>query len=92
MMNILLVAINARYSHTNLAVRSIVTYCRERQENDPSQVSLDFIEFNINQQPSQILSSLFEQHADIYLFSTYIWNKRIVFDLIDDLKLSLIHI
>lgn len=86
MMNILLVAINARYSHTNLAVRSIVTYCRERQENDRSQVSLDFIEFNINQQPSQILNSLFEQHADIYLFSTYIWNKRIVFDLIDDLK------
>lgn len=86
MTNILLVAINARYSHTNLAVRSIVTYCRERQENTASQVSLDFIEFNINQQPSQILNSLYEQHADIYLFSTYIWNKRIVFDLIDDLK------
>lgn len=86
MSTVLLVAINARYSHTNLAVRSIVTFCRATNEVASSKANLRFTEFNINQRHEQLLSSLYEEQADIYLFSVYIWNKRVVFDLIDDLK------
>lgn len=86
MSKVLLVAVNARYSHTNLAVRSIVTYCRAGNRDAAIRTGLDFAEFNINQRHDQILNSLYEEQADIYLFSVYIWNRRIVLDLIDDLK------
>lgn len=50
-MQVVLAALNARYSHSSLALRYLRRYC-ERQFPD-----LETVEFNINQSPRLILGS-----------------------------------
>ena len=61
-MRILLVAINAKYIHSNLAVYSLRAYAKEhlREEN----IEIEIAEYTINQQQDDIL-------RDIYV---YIWH------------------
>lgn len=84
-MNALLVAIDARYIQTNLAVRSLVGYANEHK-NKQDTFSLTFGEFTINQPLHHIVDSLYHHQADVYLFSTYIWNIEAVKAIIPDLK------
>ncbi len=44
------------------------------------------LEFNINQNPIECRSILFEEDADIYAFSVYIWNLEFIDKLLDYLK------
>ena len=83
-MKILLVAINASYSHTNLAVRSI-KYFIEEHYSAPD-FSIDFKEFTINQPVGDILRGIAETNSDGVLFSTYIWNAEVVCKIIPDIK------
>jgi len=77
-MDILLAAVNARYNHTNIAVRSISLYC-----NAPSLVAFD--EWTINQPVLEILRGIAEYHPKIILFSTYIWNIDITLKVMREL-------
>ncbi len=77
-MKTLLVAINASYSHTCLAVRSIASYC-----NSPD---VSFVEFTINQPVDEILRGIVQRNPDAVLFSTYIWNAELTVKLIPDVK------
>ena len=43
-------------------------------------------EYNINQPKDYILRKLYEEKADVYLFSCYIWNIDTVLSIIKDLK------
>jgi len=68
---ILLVALNARYVHTNLAIRSLGEVLEE-QEQDNWKVHLK--EFSINEHLENIAAEIYEEKPDIIGFSSYIWN------------------
>lgn len=69
-MRILLVALNAKYVHTNLALR----YLREEVVADYPDVLLR--EFSINDQLDRIAGEIYEAKADVIGFSCYIWNSK----------------
>jgi radical SAM superfamily enzyme YgiQ (UPF0313 family) len=80
---ILLVAINASYSHTCLAVRSICEYVKKYASN---KLDITFSEFTINQPVGELLRGIYEKEPSIILFSTYIWNAEITTKIIPDIK------
>lgn len=75
-LRVLLVAFNARFTHTNPAVRSITAYVRQRLSAHfrDGRLRLDWVELTVNDPLDECAARLFEQRADVYLFSTYIWN------------------
>lgn len=80
-MKIVLAAINAKFTHSNLAVR----YLKEYTEKNSS---FDIItaEYTINQSADSILSSLYEKSPDILGFSCYIWNIELVKSIAVEIK------
>lgn len=66
---ILLVAINAKYIHTNIAVRYLKEYADKKTKSD-----ITISEFTINQYVTDILSEIYDASPDIIGFSCYIWN------------------
>ena len=83
-MKFLLAAINAKYIHTNLAIRLLAAYTEQHTGICPT-----LCEFTINQQPEEILRALYQQQPDVIGFSCYIWNISIIKDLVCQLKLVL---
>lgn len=67
-MRILLASLNAKYVHTNLALR----YLREVIRVEFPDVLLQ--EFTINQSAAEIAAVIYEAKADVIGFSCYIWN------------------
>ncbi|MGN1191823.1 MAG: B12-binding domain-containing radical SAM protein [Dorea sp.] len=65
-MKILLVAVNAKYIHSNLAVYSLRAYA-----DDPA---VEIAEYTINQQLDDILMDIYRRSPDVLCFSCYIWN------------------
>lgn len=80
MKSITLVALNAKYCHTSLAVRSIGAVCKE------SGVPTEFVEHSINEPFRQIMQSILSCDTDIYAFSCYLWNIELVEKICLDLK------
>ena len=83
MAKILLVAVNASYSHTCLAVRGLCQYVKAQ---NISNLEIDFKEVTINQPFGDILRELAVCEPDAVLFSTYIWNVELTCKIIADLK------
>jgi len=81
-MKILLVSINARYSHSNLAIYYLKKYCTY------SDSSISIEEFTINQEADFIAKKILHIDADVIAFSTYIWNITKTIDVIDLIKSS----
>ncbi|AET70852.1 Fe-S oxidoreductase [Desulfosporosinus orientis DSM 765] len=79
-MRILLVALNAKYIHTNLAIR----YLREEVSKVYSEVLLR--EFSINDHLDRVAGEIFEIKADIIGFSCYIWNLKETLALVRQLR------
>jgi anaerobic magnesium-protoporphyrin IX monomethyl ester cyclase len=76
-MRVVLVSIDAKYIHTNLAVRLLkanTTY------------PVDLLEFTIKDGLDTILEQIASFQADVVGFSVYLWNRDIVVDLIDKIK------
>ena len=65
---ILLVAINAKYIHSNLAVHSLKASAGEFAGE------VELAEYTINQQKDYILESIFRRKPSVLCFSCYIWN------------------
>ena len=78
-MKILLVAINAKYIHSNPAVYSLKSCAGEYKP------CVDIAEFTINQQPSYILQEIYKRQPDVIAFSCYIWNRSLMDAIIPDL-------
>lgn len=76
---ILLVAINSKYIHTNLAVRYLYQLCKE-------DYPCEFIEFNINQPLQDVLFEILSRKPEYVAISTYIWNRNYVERLVEGLK------
>lgn len=80
-MKTLLVGINAKYIHSNLAIRYLKEYAQSRGVS-----GICLAEFTINQRPEQILPEIFKECPDVIGFSCYIWNFSIVCRLAAELK------
>lgn len=78
-MKILLVAINAKYIHSNPAVYSLKSCAGEYVS------CVDIAEFTINQQPAYILQEIYKRQPDVIAFSCYIWNRSVLDAIIPDL-------
>lgn len=77
----LIVGINAKYIHSNLAIYSLGAYLSENTNISPC-----IKEYTINMPVSEILRDIYEEKPDIVAFSTYIWNVEIIISVIKDLK------
>jgi radical SAM superfamily enzyme YgiQ (UPF0313 family) len=78
--NCLLIGVNAKYIHTNLAVRYLKAYCKNQYQ------SIELKEFSINDHLDHILREIYNVQTQIYAFSCYIWNIDIVLKLCSSLK------
>ena len=77
----LLVGINAKYIHSNLAIRSIRDYGKQHFN-----LSIELAEYTINQQPDFILAQIYQNMPKILGFSCYIWNYELIKRLVSELK------
>jgi radical SAM superfamily enzyme YgiQ (UPF0313 family) len=77
-MKTLLVGINAKYIHTNLAIRNLAAYCK--QDN------LIVYEATINDNMDDILEDIMDYNADLIGFSCYLWNIEDVLDIAENIK------
>lgn len=68
-MRFLLVAVNAKYIHSNPAVYSLRAYAGEEL-----QPHIDLAEYTINQEMQDILADIYNRRPDALGFSCYIWN------------------
>lgn len=85
-MNVILVGINAKFSHINLAIRLIKSYADINSLSAQSKkVSILISEWNINIPFSTVVRGILEKTPTMVLFSTYIWNREYVFKVIKDL-------
>ncbi len=80
-MKVVLLGINSKYVHTNLAIRYIREYLKKYSE-----IQAEIIETSINNELSDIIREVFEEKPDLLMISTYIWNKEYVFKIIRELK------
>ncbi len=81
----LLVAINSRFSHTNLAVRSITGYVNSHKSPHEN-YDISFLECTIAQPLLEILRTIAEVKPTMVLFSVYIWNSPQVWSIVAELK------
>lgn len=84
-MKILLVAVNAKYIHSNPAVHSLKAYAGEYED------CVEIAEFTINQQPSYIMREIYRKRPDVIAFSCYIWNRGVMDAVLPDLHKLLPH-
>ena len=78
-MKILLVACNAKYIHSNLAVYDLQAYASEYTDH------IILKEYTINQQKDDIMRDIYLEHPDVVCVSCYIWNISFVKELMADL-------
>lgn len=78
-MRVLLVALNAKYVHTSLALRYL------RGEVNAIYPDVLLREFSINDRLDRIAGELYEAKADVIGFSCYIWNLKEIVALIRQL-------
>lgn len=78
-MKFLLVAINAKYIHSNPAIYSLKEYAGRYWSH------IELAEYTINEELGTIRSSIYRCHPDVIGFSCYIWNISYVEALAEDL-------
>lgn len=78
-MKTLLVGINAKYIHTNLAIRNIAAYLKDEDIN--------IYEATINDSLDGILEDIMSYNADIIGFSCYLWNIEGVLYIAENIKM-----
>lgn len=81
MNKIVLAGINSQYVHLNLAVRYLKKYVEAN-----SDLKIEIYETNINNQVFNIIKDIYELNPDKIIFSTYIWNKEYVVEIVRELK------
>lgn len=80
MNKILLTAINAKYIHTNLAIRYLQKFASKYED------IIDTVEYTINQNVDFIIQEIHKKNPDLLLFSCYIWNIELIKIIIRDYK------
>lgn len=96
-MKFLLVAMNAKYIHSNLGVYSLKAYGdqwlegrkREKEGFLPSAVwdmEIEIGEYTINHQMDHVLRDIYQRKPSVIGFSCYIWNISYVKDLLRNVR------
>lgn len=78
-MKFLLVALNAKYIHSNPAIYSLRRYAGENARY------VELAEYTINNRVEEILEDIYNRKPDIIGFSCYIWNRNMILELITEL-------
>lgn len=88
-MRCLLVAVNAKYIHSNPGVYSLKTYAElgglHSEECGLPPVHVEIGEYTINNQMELILEDIYRRKPDVIGISCYIWNITYALDLVHDL-------
>ncbi|MCY6484657.1 B12-binding domain-containing radical SAM protein [Clostridium aestuarii] len=71
-LKVVLVGVNAKFIHSNLAIRYLKEYTKELD------YECDMIEFSINDRINRMLEKIVTLNLDMVVFSCYIWNIEIV--------------
>ncbi|MEE0955046.1 MAG: B12-binding domain-containing radical SAM protein [Eubacterium sp.] len=79
-MKTLLAAINAKYIHSNPAVY-LLRACADPEDRP----NISIAEYTINQYPEEILADIYRRGPDLLAISCYIWNWKLVMDLLSDI-------
>lgn len=82
-MKILLLAVNAKYIHSNLAVYSLRAYAGANR-NPALPVEIEIAEYTINNRPEEILAGVYKAEPDLLCVSCYIWNISCVTEVIEE--------
>jgi radical SAM superfamily enzyme YgiQ (UPF0313 family) len=80
-----LFALNTSYVQTNLAVRCLKKYI-DTVKGKEEDVSVEIIERNLKDKTDEIIHALYDQHADVYGFSCYIFNIKEMLRFASDIK------
>ena len=80
MKKFLLVAINSKYIHSNLAVRCL------KKAATPYEELVSVVEYSINNRTEDILKGIYLEKPDVLGFSCYIWNIEVVKELIFEIN------
>ena len=78
-MKVLLVAVNAKYIHSNPAVYCLRAYAAEFQEY------IEIAEYTVNNRAEAILADLFRRRPQVIAFSCYIWNWKVIQELLPEI-------
>ena len=81
-MNALLLALNSKYIHTNLAVRYLKEYSRQHGITD-----VDFVEYTINHHLPFVIDQIYRRRPKLLFLSCYIWNVEMMLDFAAEYKL-----
>lgn len=84
-MKVLLLALNAKYIHTSLALRYIKSYCKDYESH------ITILETTINNNETEMIKAIYKEKPDIIGISCYIWNMSFVKTLIPTLRKLLPH-
>lgn len=76
----LLIGINAKYIHSNPAIRSLKSYVDKE-----FQPCIELVEYTINNRTEEILADIYKHKPNAIGFSVYIWNVKIVRELVRNL-------
>lgn len=79
-MKVLLVGINAKYIHSNLAILYLSSYGKKYREH------IKTVEYTINNYTDDILQDIYREKADIIAFSCYVWNMAMIDEISENLK------
>ncbi|QUI25495.1 B12-binding domain-containing radical SAM protein [Vallitalea pronyensis] len=80
MKKVLLTGINAKYIHSNLAIRYLYKYSKAYTDH------VQVVEYTINNHYDHVLQEIYRMRPDILTFSCYIWNIEMIKELITDYK------
>ncbi|MDE7353946.1 MAG: B12-binding domain-containing radical SAM protein [Acetatifactor sp.] len=76
----LLAAVNAKFIHSNPAIYSLKAYAGQELED-----YVELAEYTINQPMQDILRDIYVRKPDVVGFSCYIWNRRLIGELVTEL-------
>ncbi|MEG1255651.1 radical SAM protein [Clostridium sp.] len=71
-MKVVLVAVNSKYIHSNLAVRYLKAYTKDMK------YQCNTMEFSINDREERVVEDILQEKPDIIGFSCYIWNIEFI--------------
>lgn len=73
-MKILLMTLNSKFIHSNLAIKYIERFWRVNHENQYKTIDLNIKEYTINNDMDHILMDIHKGQYDVVFASVYIWN------------------
>lgn len=76
----LLAAVNAKYIHSNPAIYSLKAYAGQELQR-----FVELAEYTINQPMREILTDIYTKRPEAVGFSCYIWNRRLIGELVTEL-------